>query len=367
MIPMANPKAQYLSYKVAIDSAIQRVLTRGVYINGPEVARFESEFSAYIGTTHGVGVGSGTDAIRLAVAACGIGTGDDVITVSHTAVATVAAVELAGARPVLVDVEGSRLTLDPAQIEEAITPQTKAVVVVHLYGQPAAMADIRQLCSKHGLRLVEDCAQAHGATWQGKRVGSIGDVSCFSFYPTKNLGAVGDGGMVLTNDAGLAQRLRDLREYGWRRRYVSETTGMNSRLDELQAAILRVKLAHLDNAVAARRAIARRYDEELAGLDLRVPVTGAGEEHAYHLYVVRTPRRDAMMEHLKFRNVGTGIHYPLGVHMQPAYKDRIHVVGDLRQTEQAVAEVLSLPMFPELEPGEVSRVSEAVREFFCTR
>lgn len=367
MIPMANPKAQYLSNKVAIDSAIQRVLASGTYINGPEVARFESEFSAYIGTTHGIGVASGTDAIRLAVAACGIGPGDDVITVSHTAVATVAAIELAGARPVLVDVEGSRLTLDPEQIEDAVTPRTKAVVVVHLYGQPAALADIRQRCSRHGLRLIEDCAQAHGATWQGKRVGSIGDVSCFSFYPTKNLGAVGDGGMVITNDPELAQRSRDLREYGWRRRYISETAGMNSRLDELQAAILRVKLAHLDDAIAARRAIARRYDEELEGLDLGLPVTRAEEEHAYHLYVVRTPHRDALREHLKLRDVATGIHYPLAVHMQPAYKDRIHMVGDLPQTEQAVAQVLSLPMFPELEPGEVSRVSEAVREFVCTR
>lgn len=363
MILCANPKAQYSAYKPEIDEAIQRVLDRGRYILGEEVKNFESEFASYIGVNHAVGLGSGTEALHVALAACQIGVGDEVITVSHTAVATVAAIELAGATPVLVDIEPDFFTLDPHQLRAAITPRTRAVIPVHLYGQPANLELIMEIAREHNLRVIEDCAQAHGSTYQGKCVGSYGDIACFSFYPTKNLGALGDGGLVCTNDTGLAERARLLREYGWAERYVSHTTGWNSRLDEIQAAVLRVKLRYLDQDNRKRARIADQYGEGLSDCELVLPPVRDGATHAYHLYVVRSPKRDQLQAFLKDRGIGTLVHYPVPVHLQPAYNERTPCGSGLSQTECAARDVLSLPIYPELDDADVQQVIESIRDF----
>ncbi|RME35204.1 MAG: DegT/DnrJ/EryC1/StrS family aminotransferase, partial [Thermoflexia bacterium] len=303
MIPVFDLTRQYAGLKEEIDAAIGRVLARGRFILGEEVATFEEEFAAACGVACAVGVASGTDALHLALRACGIGPGDEVITVSHTAVATVAAIELAGARPVLVDVDPRRYTMDPARVEERITPRTRAILPVHLYGCPADLAPLLEMARRYGLLLIEDCAQAHGARYRGRPVGSWGEIAAFSFYPTKNLGAFGDGGAVVTNDPTLAERVRLLREYGWARRYISHLRGTNSRLDELQAAVLRVKLRYLESWNARRREIAALYRELLsegvARWGLVLPEEPPDARHVYHLYVVRTPHRDALREHLK--------------------------------------------------------------------
>ncbi|MBC7227095.1 MAG: DegT/DnrJ/EryC1/StrS family aminotransferase [Thermoflexales bacterium] len=364
MIPPFDLTRQYAGLKEEIDAAIARVLARGRFILGEEVAAFEEEFAAACGVAHAVGVASGTDALYLALRACGIGPGDKVITVSHTAVATVAAVELAGARPVLVDVDPRRYTMDPAKVEERITPRTRAVLPVHLYGCPADLAPLLEIARRHGLFLIEDCAQAHGARYRGRPVGSWGDVAAFSFYPTKNLGAFGDGGAVVTNDPALAERVRLLREYGWAQRYVSHIRGTNSRLDELQAAVLRVKLRHLESWNERRRQIAALYAEyltELAGQGLVLPGEPEDSWHVYHLYVVRHPRRDALQAFLRERGIGTLVHYPVPVHLQPAYADLGYPAGSLPVSETLAREVLSLPMYPELTDEEVRQVAEAVR------
>ena len=362
MILCANPKAQYLAYKTEIDAAIQRVLDRGRYILGEEVAGFEAEFASYIGVSHAVGVGSGTEALHVALAACQIGPGDEVITVSHTAVATVAAIEQVGATAVLVDIEPDSFTLDPEQLQTAITSRTRAVIPVHLYGQPAALDRVLEIAREHDLYVIEDCAQASGATYQGKRVGSFGDISCFSFYPTKNLGAIGDGGMVATNDPELARRARLLHEYGWAERYVSHTQGWNSRLDELQAAILRVKLPYLDRDNQKRARIADQYNDALSGCDLILPSVRKNTTHTFHLYVVRSTKRDELQAFLRDRDIGTLIHYPVPVHLQPAYQARIKG-RPLPETERAAREILSLPMYPELDQSEVQNIIEAIRSF----
>jgi dTDP-4-amino-4,6-dideoxygalactose transaminase len=368
MILCSNPLAQYRAHDAAIDAAIARVLASGRYILGDEVKTFEAEFAAYCGVRHGIGVGSGTEALHLALRACGIGAGDEVITVSHTAVATVSAIELAGATPVLVDVESDYLTIDPAAFEAAITPRSRAVIVVHIYGQPAALNRLMPIARKHGLKVIEDCAQAHGARIDNKsggmRVGSIGDVACFSFYPTKNLGAIGDGGMVVTDDDGIATQARSLREYGWAERYSSTVSGWNTRLDELQAAVLRVKLPTLDADNDRRRAIADRYDRGLDGLPLALPPRRADVSHVFHLYVVRSDRRDALLAHLRADNVGALIHYPVPVHRQPAYAARGLHRQTMAETERAAAEILSLPIFPELTEVDQTTVIASVRSFF---
>lgn len=364
MILCSNPLAQYLAQKDEIDAAIRRVLESGWYILGKETSAFESEFAAYLGVEEAVGVGSGTEALHLALKACDIGPGDEVVTVSHTAVATVAAIELAGATPVLVDIEPQCCTLDPQRLAEAITPRTRAVIPVHLYGQPADLGAICDLARRRGIRLIEDCAQALGAEYDGKRVGCFGDIGCFSFYPTKNLGALGDGGAVVSSDAALAGRLRGLREYGWSERYVSSAPGLNSRLDELQSALLRVKLRTLDRSNAARDKLARRYDEALAGLELGLPQRRPGSTHAFHLYVVRTPRREHLLSHLRENGVGALVHYPVPVHLQPAYSGRVPCSGPMTQSERAAREVLSLPLYPELAQADQNRVIAAVRGFF---
>jgi len=366
MIPQTDPKAGYLAQQPEIDAAIARVLRNGRYVLGEEVAAFEHGFASYIGVRHGIGVASGTDALVLALKALAVGPGDYVVTVSHTAVATVAAIELAGARPLLVDIDPATATLDPAELARVLAAppgRIAAIIAVHLYGHPADLDAILPLARRHGVRLVEDCAQSCGARLSEARTGSIGDLGAFSFYPTKNLGALGDGGMVVTSDDALAARLRALREYGWRERYVSDIAGMNSRLDELQAAILNVKLAALDAGNARRAAIAAAYDRGLARLPLALPARRPRAAHAFHQYVVRSARRDALREALTRAGISTNIHYPVPVHLQPAYCDRVALgPSGLIESERAAGEVLSLPLYPELGDAAVAKIVAALRE-----
>ncbi len=363
-IPPFDLTRQYQNIGGEVVTAITEVLQRGRFILGDEVAVFEQEFAAMCGVPYAVGVGSGTEALHLALAACGIGPGDEVITVAHTAIATVAAIEMCGARPVLVDIDPLHYTLDPAHLEAAITPRVKAIVPVHLYGCPADLLPIAETAQRHNLWLIEDCAQAHGARYRGRPVGSWGHLAAFSFYPTKNLGAYGDGGAVLTRDPALAERVRLLREYGWAERYVSHLKGWNSRLDEIQAAILRVKLRYLEAWNTRRRALAQRYTEQLRGLaELHLPTEPAEVYHVYHLYVIATPCRDALQAFLRACGIGTLIHYPVPIHRQPAYTDLGYAAGALPVTETAAATVLSLPMYPELREEEVDRISEAIIAF----
>jgi dTDP-4-amino-4,6-dideoxygalactose transaminase len=364
MIHCANPLAQYGAYKGDIDAAIARVLASGRYILGGETLAFEQEFAAYCGVEFALGVGSGTEAIHLALRACGVGPGDEVITVSHTAVATVAAIEMAGAVPVLVDIDPDTYTIDPKAIEAALTPRTKAIIPVHLYGHPADMDAILSIAEAAKLKVIEDCAQAHGARYRGKRVGSMGDVACFSFYPTKNLGAIGDGGAVVSKDTEIFRRLKLLREYGWAERYVSQIPGMNSRLDEIQAAILRVKLRHLDADNGKRQRLAASYDSGLQGCGLTLPHRSPDAAHVYHLYVVRSAQRDALQQHLKEAGIGALVHYPQAIHLQPAYRGRVRLGAAMQETELASSEVLSLPMYPELRDSEQQTAVRAIQDFF---
>ncbi len=365
MIACADPGASYRAHREEIDRAIARVLESGTYVGGEEVAAFELELARALGVRFAIGVGNGTDALRIALGACGVGPGDEVVTVSHTAVATVAAIELAGARPVLADVEPGRMTLDPASFEKALAARTRAVVPVHLYGQPAALEPILSLARLRGLAVIEDCAQAHGARLGGARVGALGDAGCFSFYPTKNLGALGDGGAIATNDARVADRARLLREYGWRERFRSEIPGGNSRLDPLQAAVLRAKLPRLDAENAARAAIAARYRAALADLPLELPEPAPGTDPVWHLFVIRTRDRDALRAHLAERGIAAAIHYPLPVHRQAAYAGRVSAPGSLAHTDALAPRILSLPLHPQLDDAAVTRVIEAIREFYA--
>jgi dTDP-4-amino-4,6-dideoxygalactose transaminase len=363
VIALASPLAQYRAHEGEIRAAVTRVLEGGNYILGPEVASFERAFADYCGARHAIGVANGTDALRLALAALDIGAGDEVITVSHTAVATAAAILATGATPVLVDIDPVHYSIDPAPIEAAITPRTKAIVPVHLYGQPADMDAIRQIAARHQLRIVEDCAQSTGAVYRGRRLGSIGDIGCFSFYPTKNLGAVGDGGMIATSDVALAERLRRLRQYGWDDARVTHEMGFNSRLDPIQAAILAAKLPYLDSDNARRTAIARYYARGLAELPITLPAPRRDATHVYHLYVVTCDDRDALIAHLTKRGVGCGVHYPAPVHQQKGYAERaVFPRGGLPVTERLVSRIVSLPMYPELTDTEVDAAVAAVRE-----
>jgi dTDP-4-amino-4,6-dideoxygalactose transaminase len=365
-VPQADPRAGYRAYQKEIDAALAGMLESGRYILGPEVAAFEREFAAYIGCRHGIGVASGTEALVLALLALDLKPDDYVATVSHTAVATVAAIELAGARPLLIDIEPRRYTLNPEAFAAALRSppgRIAAVIPVHLYGLAADMTAILDLARAHGVRVIEDCAQSHGAVLDGTRLGGHGDLAAFSFYPTKNLGAIGDGGAVVTNDAALAARLKELREYGWRARYVSAIRGMNSRLDEMQAAILRVKLRHLDGDNARRQAIAGRYDDGLRWTGLDLPSRRRDATHVFHQYVIRTSAREPLEAALQARGIGTNIHYPVPVHLQPAYQGRVAIgPAGLGESERAAREVLSLPMFPELDAAQVARVIAALKE-----
>ena len=370
----ANPKAQYLAQRAEIDAAVLGVLSRGLYILGEEVAAFEREFAAYVGVAHGLGVASGTDAIVLALKAAGVGPGDAVFTVSHTAVATVAAIELAGAVPVLVDIEEETYTMSAASLDEAIVMvgkesglRPRAVIPVHLYGHPCDLASLQALAGRHGLVILEDCAQAHGAAWNERKVGTFGHVAAFSFYPTKNLGAIGDGGALVTNDPGLFQRAGMLRQYGWQERFMSQVVGMNSRLDELQAAILRVKLKRLDVDNEQRRKVAARYHELLTPTGLRLPVERRGARHVYHQFVVRTAGRDSLRKFLAALGIGTAIHYPAPVHQQLAYAGRLRVApGGLPITERIRPEIVSLPMHPQLTLEDADEIAGAVAEWSHT-
>ena len=373
-IPQTDPRAGYFERQAEIDAAIARVLNGGQYILGPEVEAFEAAFAAWLGVDHAIGTANGTDAIELALRACDIGPGKDkpdlVFTVSHTAVATVAAIERAGARPVLVDIESGGFTMDPAALEAALHAaaplgRPAAVLPVHLYGEPAELEPILTLARRHGLRVIEDCAQSHGALYRGRLTGSLGDIACFSFYPTKNLGALGDAGIAATGDAALAVALREVREYGWRERYISARVGINTRLDPLQAAILAAKLPHLAADNARRQAIAARYDAGLAGLPLVLPRRRAGSTPVFHQYVIRTPARDGLRAHLRAAQIGTGIHYPAPAHLQPAYRGRLgEFPAGLPETTRIAGEILSLPMYPQLSIAAADRVIRKIRRFF---
>lgn len=368
IIEQASPLASYHAHREAIGSAIARVLERGRYILGEEVERFEAELAQFVGTAHAIGVASGTDAVELALRGCGIVPGDVVFTPAHTASATVAAIERSGASPVLVDIDPATYAIAPQALDRAVgdvgsRSARRAVVAVHLYGGPADMPGILEVARRHDLIVVEDCAQAIGASLEGRRVGTFGRAAAFSFYPTKNLGALGDGGAVVTGDAAIAERVRRLREYGWRTRFVSEEPGINSRLDELQAAVLRAKLPCLDADNGARIERAHAYNSALAGGAIATPATHEGAAHVFHQYVIRTPLRDALRAFLAERRIKTGVHYPVPVHLQPAYRGRLGVHGALPESEHAARAVISLPMYPELPMGDVRATALAIREW----
>jgi dTDP-4-amino-4,6-dideoxygalactose transaminase len=363
MIPQNSPLANYLSHRSVIDSAIRRVLDSGQYILGKETLSFEQEFADYIGVKYGVGVGNATEALHLVLTALGVGHGDEVITVSHTAVATVAAIEMCGAIPNLVDIHTSHYTIDPDLVGRAITPNTKAIVPVHLYGQPADLEPILGLARKHHLYVVEDCAQAHGAEYRGKKVGSLGHAGVFSFYPTKNLGCLGDGGAITTNHEDLYERLVALRQYGWNQERVSCRPGFNSRLDEIQAAVLRAKLPFLDDNNQKRMRVAESYNRLRGISSLIVPDSIPETTHVYHQYVIRCANRmdrDTLKHALLGHGIQTAIHYPTPIHLQSAYKGRLRLSAPMPVTETICGGILSLPLFPELTEDEVNCVLTAV-------
>ena len=363
MILCADPSAQFLSYQTEIEEAVLAVMRGNRYVLGDEVALLEKEFAEYIGTSSAIGVANGTDAIELALRALDIGLGDEVITVSHTAVATIAAIESTGANAILVDVEPDYYTIDTDQLEAVSSDKTKAIIAVHLYGQSADLNSIRDFCKRKNIFLIEDVSQAHGATYQGKRLGSIGDIACFSCYPTKNLGAIGDAGLIATNNNDLATKVRALREYGWNNR-VSEYKGRNSRLDEIQAAILRIKLKHLDSDNEKRRHLAEYYTSELKDYQIKLPVTRSGNESVFHLYVIRVEERQKLLDHLQASGIQAGVHYPIPVHLQPAYKDRISISSNMNITENIATKIISLPMYPELSIQNAEKVTDTVKKFF---
>jgi dTDP-4-amino-4,6-dideoxygalactose transaminase len=360
MVPFLDLKAQYHSIKPEIDAAVGAILESSQFVLGEEVAGFEREFAAYSGATQGIAVNSGTSALHLALLAAGVGPGDEVVTVPNTFVATVAAITYTGARPVLVDIDPVRYTMDPARLEAAITTRTKAVIPVHLYGQTADMDPILEIARRRKLVVVGDAAQAHGAKDKGRPIGSLGDLVCYSFYPGKNLGAYGEGGMVVTSNEGYAKTIRMLRDWGQDRKYHHLLPGYNYRMEGLQGAILRVKLRYLEKWTEARRAHAGRYRQLLEGAGLGLPTEAADTRHVYHVYAVRTDRREALMATLGARGIQSGIHYPVPVHLQPAYADAAYGKGSFPLAEKAADEVLSLPMFPEMTEQHLQLVSQAL-------
>jgi len=364
MVPFVELSSQFRSIEPEIRAAIDAVLESGWFIFGKQHAAFEEEFAAYVGAARAVGVGSGTEAIHLALTAIGVGPGDEVITAANTCVPTVSGISATGAKPVLADIDPITFTMHPASLENAISTRTRAIVPVHLYGHPCDMDEILAVARKHGLAVVEDCAQAHGAAYRGRRCGTFGNAAAFSFYPSKNLGAYGDGGAVTTNDAALAERLCMLRNYGEERRYYHTVKGYNSRLDEIQAAILRVKLKHLDEWNEARRQHAAAYQARLQGVSaILAPREAPWATHIYHLFVIRASRRDGLRSHLTQCGIGTQLHYPIPIHLQPAYAELGLGEGAFPEAERACNEVLSLPMYPELPIAAVDRVAEAIAAF----
>ncbi len=361
VVPFLDLKAQYHSIKQEIDAAIQSVLESAQFVLGDEVAAFEREFAAYCGAVHGIALNSGTSALHLAMLAAGIGPGDEVITVPHTFVATVAAVRYTGARAVFVDIDPATFTIDPARVEAAITSRTKAILPVHLYGQPADMDPLLAVAKRHKLLVIEDAAQAHGAKYNGRPVGSLGDLACFSYYPGKNLGAYGEGGMVVTSDEEKARTIRMLRDWGQDRKYHHALAGYNYRMEGIQGAILRVKLRHLERWTEARRAHAARYRALLADCGVAIPAEAPYARHVYHIYAVRAPDREGLMKALAEKGIQTAIHYPVPVHLQPAYADPAYGPGSFPHSEEAAQQVISLPMYPEMTEAHQERVSSALR------
>jgi dTDP-4-amino-4,6-dideoxygalactose transaminase len=361
-VPFVDLVAQYQTLKSEVDPAMQRIVDATAFIGGDDLKEFEKEFAAFCGAKHCVGVGNGTDAIYLALRALGIGRGDEVITVAHTFIATAEAVSQTGARPVFVDIKEDTMLMDPGKIEAAITPRTKAIITVHLYGQPCEMDRIVEIARRRGLKVIEDAAQAHGARWKGRRVGSLGDIACFSFYPGKNLGAYGDGGAVVGNDEVLMKKVRMVANHGRLEKYTHEMEGVNSRLDGLQAAILRVKLKRLDDWNAARRRHAAHYCRLLAGDKVALPVVNPDTEPVWHLFVVRVPHREQLQARLKEKGIATGVHYPLPLHLQPAYKYLGMSEGALPVSEKVAQEIVSLPMYAELTGEMVQYVCASLRE-----
>lgn len=364
MIPCAFPQAQYQNQRDEILDAVVRVLDSGNYILGPEVSAFEDRFASYCGVSRAVGVNSGTDALILSLKALGVGAGDEVVTVSLTAIATISAIIAVGATPVLVDVDPLFYTLNPARLEEALTERTKAVVVVHLYGQPADMDAILAIADPKGIAVVEDCAQATGGKYNGKTLGGIGDVGCFSFYPTKNLGAIGDGGAVVTSVDELAERVGRLRQYGWDKARRTTEPGVNSRLDEMQAAILNVKLPMLESSNKRRIDIANRYDSGLKHLPIQLPVVRPNATHVYHLYVISLEDRGGLINYLEKNSIFAGIHYPVAGHLHGGYRDLVRLSSDMSVTETLTRKILSLPLYPELTEVQVDNVIDAVCSYF---
>ena len=360
-IPLVDLRAQYATIKPEVDAAIQRVLDNTSFILGDEVKTFEASFAAHIGSSGAVGVASGTAAIQLALQACGVGPGDEVITSAHTFIATAEPIVTLGATPVFVDIDPATFNLDPDLVEEAITPRTKVILPVHLYGRPAPMGDLMAIAQRRGLVVIEDAAQAHGACWHAQAVGTIGAMACFSFYPGKNLGAYGDAGAVTSNDPDLLARVRKLRDHGRTSKYEHDEVGYGERIDALQAAILGAKLPHLTAWTDARRRHARRYTELLTRADVTPPAEDPQDEHVFHLYVIRSGRRDALLAALQKAGVGAGIHYPIPLHRQPAFRDLSPV--SLPHTETAATEILSLPLYPELRAEQIDYVADQVRQF----
>jgi len=366
-VPFVDLGAQYRTIEGEIGEATSRVIQQSDFILGREVSLFEEEFAAFCEAKYAIGVDSGTSALELALRAYDIGPGDEVITAANSFIASALAISHAGARPILVDVDPSTYTVDVSAIEKAITPRTKAVIPVHLYGHPAHMNPIRELADKHGLVIIEDACQAHGTRYKGRRAGSLGHAAAFSFYPGKNLGAYGDGGIVVTNDRGIARRLEMLRNYGQKEKYQHLFRGYNRRLDTLQAAVLRVKLRYLEKWNAARRWNAVLYHKFLDGCGLLLPGEAPGAESVWHLYVIRAEQRDALKEHLLSRGISASIHYPIPIHVQPAYLDLGYKKGDFPVTESCAHQVLSLPMYAEISQDQIEYVAKTIRDFLSVR
>jgi len=366
-IPYLDLAAQMRPIRSEIEAALGRVLDHCSFCLGPEVRDFEQAFAAFCGVGHAVGFNSGTSALHVALRLLDIGPGDEVITTPYTFIATSWAIHYVGARPVYVDIDDETFTLDPAAVERAVTPRTRAVLPVHLYGHPCDWDPLEAVCRRHGLPLVEDAAQAHGARYRGRSVGSLARMACFSFYPGKNLGAYGEGGALVTEDEALDRRARALREHGSTVRYYHDEVGYNYRMEGFQGAVLGVKLRHLDAWNEGRRRVAAQYQERLAGTPLRLPVEREWARSAWHLYVVRHPERDALKAHLESRRIGCALHYPLPLHLQPCFRSLGYRAGDFPVAERAARECLSLPVYAELTTAQIDRITAAIRDYFAGR
>jgi len=363
-VPVLDLKAQYVILQDEIAQAVQEVLDSTTYVLGPKVAAFEKDFAAYLGARHCIGVNSGTSALHLALLCAGVGPGDEVLTVPMTFIATSWAISYAGATPVYVDVDPTTYTMDPALVEARITPRTKAILPVHLYGQPADLGPLLEIGRRHGIPVIEDAAQAHGSAYQGRKGGTLGQCGCFSFYPGKNLGAYGEAGAIVTDDDGIAARLKALRDHAQEKRYHHNEIGFNYRMDALQGAVLGVKLKYLETWTNTRRALADRYLEMLEGLALDLPAEAPGRRHVWHLFVILHQERDRLQRALQARGVHTGLHYPIPLHLQKAYQHLGYREGDFPVAEQIGRECLTLPLFPEMTPVQQERVVEQINECF---